>query len=215
VRTLFPGTPLFSWQPRASVAYKLTDKMALHAGGGVFNDIIPAQVADLGATNPPYAPVFVGGINGQVGGVGIAPGVPTALSMQPPRPTSRFRLFFNRGAHRAPDCSLARLSVRWPLTLIPFQRHVEKHRTFFNGAWVGTRIGSAWVAARDYVGTRAVEEPYQVQLNGYQTVCDGCFAPFLTTNRWTSDSAASTSSAPVRAATIAACKPAQPSNSGV
>ena len=26
--------------------------------------------------------------------------------------------------------------------------------------------------------TRAVHEPYQVQLNGYQTVCDGCFAPF-------------------------------------
>jgi hypothetical protein len=56
------------------VAYKLSNTMALHAGGGVFNDIIPAQVADLGATNPPYAPVFVGGINGQVGGVGIAPG---------------------------------------------------------------------------------------------------------------------------------------------
>jgi hypothetical protein len=30
----------------------------------------------------------------------------------------------------------------------------------------------------DYVGTRAVHEPYQVQLNGYQTVCNGCFAPF-------------------------------------
>jgi len=30
----------------------------------------------------------------------------------------------------------------------------------------------------DYVGTRAVQEPYQVQLNGYQTVCAGCFAPF-------------------------------------
>ena len=30
----------------------------------------------------------------------------------------------------------------------------------------------------DYVGTRAVQEPYQVQLNGYQTVCNGCFAPF-------------------------------------
>jgi len=75
VRSLFPGTPLFSWQPRASAAYKLSDKMALHAGGGVFNDIIPAQIADLGATNAPYAPVFVGGINGQVGGVGIAPGV--------------------------------------------------------------------------------------------------------------------------------------------
>jgi hypothetical protein len=30
----------------------------------------------------------------------------------------------------------------------------------------------------DYVGTRAVHEPYQVELNGYQNVCAGCFAPF-------------------------------------
>ncbi len=75
VRNLFPATPLLSWQPRASVAYKLSDKIAVHAGGGVFNDIIPAQIADLGATNAPYAPVFVGGINGQIGGIGIAPGV--------------------------------------------------------------------------------------------------------------------------------------------
>ena len=30
----------------------------------------------------------------------------------------------------------------------------------------------------DFVGTRGLHEPYQVQLNGYQTVCDGCFAPF-------------------------------------
>ena len=30
----------------------------------------------------------------------------------------------------------------------------------------------------DFVGTRGLHEPFQVQLNGYQTVCDGCFAPF-------------------------------------
>jgi hypothetical protein len=28
------------------------------------------------------------------------------------------------------------------------------------------------------VGTRGLHEPYQVQLNGYQNVCSGCFAPF-------------------------------------
>jgi hypothetical protein len=28
------------------------------------------------------------------------------------------------------------------------------------------------------VGTRGLHEPYQVQLNGYQNVCNGCFAPF-------------------------------------
>jgi hypothetical protein len=30
-----------------------------------------------------------------------------------------------------------------------------------------------------YVGTRAVNQPYLTQVNGYQTVCSGCFAPFL------------------------------------
>ena len=29
-----------------------------------------------------------------------------------------------------------------------------------------------------YVGTRAVNQPYMVQANGYQTVCAGCFQPF-------------------------------------
>jgi hypothetical protein len=29
-----------------------------------------------------------------------------------------------------------------------------------------------------YVGTRAVNQPYETQVNGYQTVCQGCFAPF-------------------------------------
>jgi hypothetical protein len=29
-----------------------------------------------------------------------------------------------------------------------------------------------------YVGTRAVNQPYETQVNGYQTVCSGCFAPF-------------------------------------
>ena len=29
-----------------------------------------------------------------------------------------------------------------------------------------------------YVGTRAVNQPYLTQVNGYQTVCSGCFAPF-------------------------------------
>ena len=30
----------------------------------------------------------------------------------------------------------------------------------------------------DFVGTRGLHEPYQVELNGYQNVCAGCFAPY-------------------------------------
>ena len=43
---------------------------------------------------------------------------------------------------------------------------------------VEQQIGSRGNLRADFVGTRGLHEPYQVQLNGYQNVCDGCFAPF-------------------------------------
>ncbi len=179
VRSLFPGTPLFSWQPRASAAYKLSDKMALHAGGGVFNDIIPAQIADLGATNPPYAPVFVGGINGQVGGLGIAPGVTNSAVDAAVAANQSFQTVFRTGGAScvglqpgAPICPLA-------VNLNTFPSGKLKTPYFLQWSLGLERgLGAHGSLRLDYVGTRAVQEPYQVQLNGYQTVCDGCFAPF-------------------------------------
>ncbi len=168
VRRLFPSTPLFSWQPRASVAYKLSDKMAIHAGGGVFNDIIPAQVADMGATNPPYAPVFVGGINGQVGGVGIAPGVVNSAVDATAQANRSFQSTFVSGA----ASPLAVNMNTFPSGTL---------KTPYFEQWslgIERELGARGSLRVDYVGTRAVHEPYQVQLNGYQTVCNGCFAPF-------------------------------------
>jgi hypothetical protein len=168
VRTLFPGTPLFSWQPRASAAYKLSDKMALHAGGGVFNDIIPAQLADLGATNPPYAPVFVGGINGQVGGVGITPGVANSAVEATAAANRAFQTAFSAGA-----------ATPYAVNLNTFPSGTLKTPYFLQWSLgLERELGARGSLRVDYVGTRAVQEPYQVQLNGYQTVCDGCFAPF-------------------------------------
>ena len=40
------------------------------------------------------------------------------------------------------------------------------------------QIGSTVNLRAQYVGTRAVNQPYHTQVNGYQTVCEGCFAPF-------------------------------------
>ena len=174
VRTLFPGTPLLSWQPRASVAYKLSDKMALHAGGGVFNDIIPAQIADLGATNAPYAPVFVGGINGQVGGVGIAPGDTNSAGVNisavdaTAAANRAFQTAFSAGA-----------ATPYAVNLNTFPSGKLKTPYFLQWSrGLERELGSHGSLRVDYVGTRAVQEPYQVQLNGYQTVCAGCFAPF-------------------------------------
>jgi hypothetical protein len=40
------------------------------------------------------------------------------------------------------------------------------------------QFGTTASLKAQYVGTRAVNQPYSTQVNGYQTVCQGCFAPF-------------------------------------
>src|SRR5215470_19133269 len=40
------------------------------------------------------------------------------------------------------------------------------------------QIGTNSSVQAQYVGTRALNQPYLTQVNGYQTVCQGCFAPF-------------------------------------
>jgi hypothetical protein len=179
VRNLFHATPPLVYQPRASIAYKLNEKSALHAGGGVFNDIIPAQVADFGAMNAPYAPVFVGGINGQVGGVGIAPGVPGSAVDATVQANRSFQTLFNSNGDpcagvptTAPTCPLA-------VNLNTFPTGTLKTPYFLEWSLgVERELGARGTLRVDYVGTRAVHEPYQVELNGFQDVCAGCFAPF-------------------------------------
>jgi hypothetical protein len=179
VAQLFPGTPLINWQPRASAAFKATDKLALHAGGGVFNDIIPAEIADLEAANPPYAPVFVGGIHGQVGGVGVAPGEPGSAVDATGEANEAFRTVFASGG--APCAGVNAGSAICPLAvnLNTFPSGTLKTPYFLEWSLGAERaVGSRGSLRVDYVGTRAVHEPYQVELNGYQTVCQGCFTPF-------------------------------------
>jgi hypothetical protein len=40
------------------------------------------------------------------------------------------------------------------------------------------QFGATAKLQAQYVGTHAVDQPYLTQVNGYQTVCQGCFAPF-------------------------------------
>ncbi len=40
------------------------------------------------------------------------------------------------------------------------------------------QLGTTASLKAQYVGTRAVNQPYSTQVNGYQTVCQGCFMPF-------------------------------------
>ena len=179
VRNLFPATPLVVWQPRVSAAYQATRGMVVHAGFGVFNDLVPAQVADLAAANAPYAPTFVGGLGGQVGGVAIAPGVPGSAAGAASAANRQFQSVFNEGAAPcagvgagAPVCPLA-------VSLNTFPTGTFKTPYYFQyNLGIERRLGTRGTAQASYVGTRGLHEPYQVELNGYQTVCQGCFAPY-------------------------------------
>ncbi|MFZ0305523.1 MAG: TonB-dependent receptor [Terracidiphilus sp.] len=174
LRTLFPATPVLEWQPRISLADQVAEGTVVHAGFGVFNDIIPAQIADLAATNPPYAPTFVGGIGGQVGGVGIADAMNSVANAD-----RRFESVFASGAAPcagiqpgAPTCPLA-------VSLNTFPSGTLKTPYYYQfSLGLERQTGSHGSVKADYVGTIGMHEPFQVELNGYQTVCAGCFAPY-------------------------------------
>ena len=179
VHNLFPATPLFVYQPRASIAYQLRPRTAVHAGFGVFSDIIPQQIADSGLMNAPNDPSFTGGIGGQVGGLGIAPGVPASAVDAAASANKSFQTTFSSGGAPcagiqpgAPTCPLA-----VSLNTFPTGTLKTPHYYQYN-LGVEQQIGSRGDLRADFVGTRGLHEPYQVQLNGYQNVCDGCFAPF-------------------------------------
>jgi hypothetical protein len=179
VHDLFPATPLFVYQPRVSVAYQLPHRMAIHAGFGAFNDIIPAQVADLGANNPRYAPTFVGGLGGQVGGIAIAPGVSGSAVDAVASANNSFQTIFSSGG--APCSGIQPGDATCPLAvgLNTFPTGMLTTPYYFQfSAGVEQQIGVKGNLRVDFVGTRGLHEPYQVQLNGYQTVCAGCFSPY-------------------------------------
>ena len=153
--------------------------MAIHAGFGVFNDLIPAQIADLAAMNAPYAPTFVGGIGGQVGGSWLAPQVTGQRGGRDAQRGAKLPKCLQRGhgactgiAAGAPTCPLA-------VSLNTFSSGTLKTPYYYQFNFgIEQKAGRNGAVRVDYVGTRGVHEPYQVQLNGYQTVCAGCFAPF-------------------------------------
>ena len=177
--TFFPPRRLLVWQPRVSVAYQIAQGTVVHAGFGVFNDIIPAQIADLAATNAPYAPTFVGGIGGQVGGVAIAPGVAEQRGRcnRQRQPAVPVGLQLRRAALRGHRRGRAGMPAgRQPEYLSQGTLKTPYYYQYNFG--IEQQVGAHGAARIDYVGTRGLHEPFQVELNGYQTVCAGCFAPY-------------------------------------
>jgi len=176
---LFASTPLAILQPRTAIAWQFERKSVLRAGFGLFSDILPGSVADLIGVNPPYVRTFQGGLLGTAGGTTIAPGAPGSAVDATSAANERFSSGFSQGQLSCAS-SLANPATCLPPVAITAVPDGKLHAPYFMQWSLGIehQFGTTGSVQAQYVGTRAVNQPYLTQVNGYQTVCQGCFAPF-------------------------------------
>jgi len=176
---VFSSTPLAILQPRTAIAWQFEPKTVLRAGFGVFSDILPGTVADVVGVNPPYVKTFQGGLLGTVGGTTIAPGVSNSAVDATVAANQAFSSGFTQGQLSCASAQANPTTCLLPvaITAIP---DGKLHAPYFTEWSLGLehQLGTTGSLQAQYVGTRAVNQPYLTQVNGYQTVCPGCFAPF-------------------------------------
>ncbi len=176
---LFSSTPVALLQPRTAVAWQFEPKSVLRAGFGVFSDVMPGTVADLIGMNPPYDKTFQGGLLGSVGGSATAPGVPNSAVGATVAANQSFTSGFAEGQLSCASV-LATPPGCLPAVAISAVPDGKLHAPYFMEWSLGMehQLGNTASLKAQYVGTRALNQPYTTQVNGYQTVCQGCFAPF-------------------------------------
>jgi len=179
-RNLFFSTPLAILQPRTAVAWQLKTNTLLRAGVGIFSDILPGSIADIAGANPPYVKTFQGGLLGTVGGTAIAPGVPDSAVDATAAANQNFATGFLPGELSCAAAPRATPETCLPPVAITAVPTGELKAPYFIEWSVGAehQFGSTASMQAQYVGTHTANQPFLTQVNGHQTVCDGCFAPF-------------------------------------
>jgi hypothetical protein len=176
---VFSSTPFAILQPRTAIAWQFEPQSVLRAGFGIFSDLLPGSVADAVGVNPPYVKTFQGGVLGTVGGTAIAPGVPNSAIDAAVAANQTFIVEFPKGQLSCASAQ-ANPATCLPPVAITAMPNGELHAPYFMEWSLGLehRLGGTGSIHAQYVGTRAVNQPYLSQVNGHQTVCEGCFAPF-------------------------------------
>lgn len=176
---VFASVPLAILQPRTAFAWQFAPDTLLRSGFGLFSDILPGTIADVVGNNPPYVQTFQGGLLGTVGGTTLAPGVPDSALAAVAAAHQTFTSGFPLGAHSCAS-TLANPATCLPPVNITAVPSGKLHAPYFMQWSLGLehQFGQTASVHAQYVGTRAVNQPYLTQVNGYQTVCGGCFAPF-------------------------------------
>jgi hypothetical protein len=168
------------WQPRTSLAWQVRPRTLLRAGFGVFGDLLPAgSLIDALAANPPFVNTFQGGLLGSAGGLAIAPGVPNSAVDATAAANQAFLAGFHHStlscasALATPSTCLPPVSVT---ALPPGGLAVPYYLQWSAG--VERELPARMTLRGQYVGTHGYNLTYQMHVNGYQTVCEGCFAPY-------------------------------------
>jgi hypothetical protein len=176
---IFESAPWAVLQPRTAIAWQFEPNTLLRGGFGVFSDLLPGTIADVVGANPPYVQTFQGGLLGTVGGTAIAPGVPNSAIDAVVAAHMSFSSGFPQGELSCTSALANPSSCLQPvnITAVPSGR---LHAPYFLQWSLGLehQFGQSASAKAQYVGTSAVNQPYLTQVNGYQTVCPGCFTPF-------------------------------------
>jgi hypothetical protein len=177
--TIFAATPAAILQPRTAIAWQIARHTLLRSGFGLFSDILPGSVVDLVGVNPPYSNTFQGGLLGTVGGTAIPPGVPNSALDAIAAANQQFISGFAKGELSCASSLANPNSCLPPISITAVPDGKLRAPYFIEWSFgVEHQVASTLNLRAQYVGTRAVNQPYETQVNGYQTVCNGCFAPF-------------------------------------
>jgi len=140
---------------------------------------LPGSVVDLVGVNPPYSQTFQGGLLGTVGGTAIAPGAPGSAVDATVAANQVFTTGFAKGTLSCASPLSNPNACLQPVALTAVPDGKLRAPYFMEWSFALERqIGNTINLRAQYVGTRAVNQTYTTQVNGYQTVCQGCFAPF-------------------------------------
>lgn len=186
----FAAARTILWQPRAAIAWQVSPNTVVRVGAGLFSDVFPEILVDNLLGNFPNDNTFYAGAFGSgnpIAATYAIPGSGNGIAGSPNNdglgniiPAEQaFLAGFRSGV-------LSCAATNPPANCIPASGYFALPAGTFNypyfaewSAGLQHQFARDWVAQVQYAGTKATDLSYGVAGNGYQTVCPGCFAPYI------------------------------------
>jgi hypothetical protein len=186
----FPGTKAIIWQPRAAIAWQLRPNTVLRVGAGLFSEVFGAVLTDSVLENFPNYNEFYAGAPGTGNPIVATYAIPGSGNgtVGSPSNDALGNIAQANAALVAGFQSgvLSCAATNAPANCLPainyFALPAGTFKYPYFAEWSAAaqqQFGRNWMARVQYAGTKATNLSYAVAPNGYQTVCPGCFAPYI------------------------------------